>query len=153
MSRSGDRQSIRVGAAQFDAVAGDIAANIAAHERLIDDAGTRGVDVLVFPELSLTGYASTLLDETPARCVIDPAGPDLAPIEDACRANRIVAVVGACRRGWAGARRHRRRSAGPGLRNLRQAAPRRPRKGLVRPGRYGMPDRGRWLAAGAGHLL
>ncbi len=39
MSRSGDRKSIRVGAAQFDAVAGDIAANIAAHERLIDDAG------------------------------------------------------------------------------------------------------------------
>ncbi len=35
MSRSGDRKSIRVGAAQFDAVAGDIAA----HERLIDDAG------------------------------------------------------------------------------------------------------------------
>ncbi len=35
MSRSGDRKSIRVGAAQSDAVAGDIAA----HERLIDDAG------------------------------------------------------------------------------------------------------------------
>ncbi len=102
MSRSGDRKSIRVGAAQFDAVAGDIAANIAAHERLIDDAGSRGVDVLVFPELSLTGYASTLLDETPARCVIDPAGPALALIEDACRANRIVAVVGAVLRSVAG---------------------------------------------------
>ncbi len=102
MSRSGGRKSIRVGAAQFDAVAGDIAANIAAHERLIDDAGGRGVDVLVFCELSLTGYASTLLDETPARCVIDPAGPDLRPIEDACRANRIVAVVGAGLRGVAG---------------------------------------------------
>ena len=95
MSQSGDRKSIRIGAAQFDAVAGDIAANIAAHERFIDDAGGRGVAVLVFPELSLTGYASTLLDETPARCVIDPAGPDLRPIGDACRANRIVAVVGA----------------------------------------------------------
>ena len=95
MSRSGDRKSIRVGAAQFDAVAGDIAANIAAHERLIDDAGSRGVEVLVFPELSLTGYASPLDDAGSARHVIDPGGPDLGPIEDACRRNRVVAVVGA----------------------------------------------------------
>ena len=95
MSRSDDRKSIRVGAAQFDAVAGDIAANIAAHERLIDDAGSRAVDVLVFPELSLTGYASPLADDGSARHVIDPGGPDLGPIEDACRSNRVVAVVGA----------------------------------------------------------
>ncbi len=94
MSRSGGRKSIRVGAAQFDAVAGDIAANVAAHERLIDDAGGRGVDVLVFPELSLTGYASPIADDGSARYVIDPGGPDLGPIEDACRANRVVAVVG-----------------------------------------------------------
>ena len=95
MSRAGGRRSIRVGAAQFDAVAGDIAANITAHERLIDDAGGRGVDVLVFPELSVTGYASPLADDGSARYVIDPGGPHLGPIEDACRRNRVVAIVGA----------------------------------------------------------
>ena len=95
MSRAGGRRSIRVGAAQFDAVAGDIAANITAHERLIDDAGGRGVDVLVFPELSVTGYASPLADDGSAHYVIDPGGAHLGPIEDACRRNRVVAIVGA----------------------------------------------------------
>ena len=95
MSRSGDRKSIRVAAAQFDANAGDIAGNIAAHGRLIDEAGGRGVDVLIFPELSVTGYASPLHDDGSVRWVIDPDGSDFGPIKDACRRNRLVAVVGA----------------------------------------------------------
>lgn len=38
--------AFKIGVAQFDAVAGDVAANAAAHVRLIDEAGGRGVNVL-----------------------------------------------------------------------------------------------------------
>jgi predicted amidohydrolase len=94
MALKNEGEALRVGAAQFDAVAGDIAANVAVHERLIDEAGGLGVEVLVFPELSLPGYASSVLDQVPERCVVDPEGPDLKPVRDACLRNRVVAVVG-----------------------------------------------------------
>ncbi len=87
-------KTLRVGAAQFDAVAGDITANAAAHERLIDEAGGLGVEVLIFPELSLPGYATNVLNQAPERCVVDPDGLELNPVREACRRNRIVAVVG-----------------------------------------------------------
>ncbi len=92
-ARKYEGKGARVGAAQFVAVAGNITANAAAHERLIDGAGGLGVEVLVFPELSLTGYASSGLDEAPERCVLDPGGPHLNPVGDACRRNRIVAAL------------------------------------------------------------
>jgi predicted amidohydrolase len=94
MTQSFERKAIRVGAAQFDAVGGNIAANAAAHERLIAEAGGLGVDVLVFPELSLTGYASNILNEAPESCVVDPGGPALKPVRDACHRNGVVAVAG-----------------------------------------------------------
>ncbi len=94
MALKDEGKVLRIGAAQFDAVVGDIAANAAAHERLIDEAGGLGVEVLVFPELSLTGYATNTLNEAPERCVVDPDGPDLKPVRDACLRNGIVAVVG-----------------------------------------------------------
>jgi len=98
MALKSEGKALRVGAAQFDAVAGNITANAATHETLIDEAGGLGVEVLVFPELSLPGYASSVLNQTPERCVVDPDGPDLNPLRDACRRNRIVAVVGGCLR-------------------------------------------------------
>ncbi len=98
MALKNQGKALRVGAAQFDAVAGNITANAAAHERLIDEAGGLGVEVLVFPELSLTGYATNTLNEAPERCVVDPGGPDLKPVRDACLRNGMVAVVGGCLR-------------------------------------------------------
>ncbi len=80
--------------AQFDAVAGDFEANKAEHERLIDEAGGRSVDVLVFPELSLSGYARNTLNERPGDCVIEPEGPGLHSIRAACRRNGLVAALG-----------------------------------------------------------
>ena len=47
-------------AAQCSAVAGDIAANAGRHLDFIDAAHRQGVNILVFPELSLTGYEPTL---------------------------------------------------------------------------------------------
>ena len=94
MGLKSEGKTLRIGAAQFNAIAGNITANVAAHERLIDEAGGHGVEVLVFPELSLPGYASSILDGAPERCVVDPGGPELEPLREACRRNRIVAVAG-----------------------------------------------------------
>jgi len=96
MTSADQRRKLRVGAAQFDAVAGDVSGNTAAHVRLIDQAGGQGVDALIFSELSLPGYAATLLTKSPERCITDPAGPGLDPIKDACRHNNLIAVVGGC---------------------------------------------------------
>ena len=47
---------VRIAAAQTASVRGDIAANVAGHARFVRAAGDLGVQLAVFPELSLTGY-------------------------------------------------------------------------------------------------
>jgi predicted amidohydrolase len=51
------------GAAQPLAVGGDIDANVLEHSRLARAAAREGASVLVFPELSLTGYEPELGEE------------------------------------------------------------------------------------------
>jgi len=51
-------QNFTVAVAQIASVLGDVAANRRKHLDVIDAARTAGVDVLVFPELSLTGHAA-----------------------------------------------------------------------------------------------
>ena len=50
--------TLRVAAAQIESIPNDIAANLRKHHDMIDAARAAGVDVLVFPELSLTGHGS-----------------------------------------------------------------------------------------------
>ncbi|WP_280563963.1 nitrilase-related carbon-nitrogen hydrolase [Chromohalobacter sp. 48-RD10] len=47
---------LRVGAAQINASLGDVDANLERHRERIAEAHQRGIELLVFPELSLTGY-------------------------------------------------------------------------------------------------
>jgi predicted amidohydrolase len=47
---------LTVAAAQIACAPGDIAANLARHLAVIGEARGRGVELLVFPELSLTDY-------------------------------------------------------------------------------------------------
>jgi predicted amidohydrolase len=85
---------VNVAAAQLQAVPGDVAANVVAHRRLIGEAAATGARVVVFPELSLTGYEPELLREDPALWLTaDDARLD--PIRDACATQGIHAVVGA----------------------------------------------------------
>jgi len=51
-----DARDLDVAAAQIESVPGDLDANLRKHLDTIDAARTAGVDVLVFPELSLTGH-------------------------------------------------------------------------------------------------
>ena len=50
--------SLAVAVAQIVTVLGDVAANWRKHLEIIDAARTAGIDVLVFPEMSLTGHAA-----------------------------------------------------------------------------------------------
>ncbi len=54
---------MKIGVAQIGPVAGDISINVDRHRKLIDLAVSDGADLLVFPELSLTGYEPALADK------------------------------------------------------------------------------------------
>ncbi len=83
---------LRLTVAQPHSVLGDVAANVGHHVELIDGvaptAESVGSDVVMFPELSLTGYSLSV----PPLSVGDPA---LDPIVAACRTARCLALVGA----------------------------------------------------------
>ncbi|WP_323156313.1 carbon-nitrogen hydrolase family protein, partial [Pseudomonas oryzihabitans] len=78
-------------AAQSVSVPGDLAANLRTHLDFIAAAAETGVTLLLFPELSLTGYEPTLA----AALALEPADIRLLPLREACRAAGLTAVVGA----------------------------------------------------------
>jgi predicted amidohydrolase len=82
---------LRIGAAQSPAVPGDMARNVATHLAFVRAAVHHGVQALVFPELSLTGYELPLL----ASHVLQADDPLLAPLRQAARDHGIDIVVGA----------------------------------------------------------
>ena len=48
--------NVTIGLAQINPRLGDVEANLALHLQQIKEAADRGVELLIFPELSLTGY-------------------------------------------------------------------------------------------------
>lgn len=79
------REPLTVAVAQPGVVSHDVAANATAHAEAIRVANAR---VVIFPEMSLTGYEL----DAPAVATDDPR---LAPIIEACHATGSVALVGA----------------------------------------------------------
>jgi len=68
--------------AQINTKLGDVQANLEKHISLVKDARSQGAELLVFPELSLTGYA--LQDLVPAvACRPTPDDPIFKPLLDA----------------------------------------------------------------------
>ena len=86
------REPITIAVAQPPCVSYDVAANAAAHAAAVRSAGAR---VVLFPELSLTGYEL----DAPALAVDDP---HLTPIVEACAATGSLALAGAPVDGAAG---------------------------------------------------
>jgi predicted amidohydrolase len=87
-------EPLPVAAAQPQCVSYDVAANAAAHAATVRSAGAR---LVVFPELSLTGYE---LDAPP----LAPDDPQLAPIVEACAETGALALMGAPVNGDGGSR-------------------------------------------------
>ncbi|MFI8321238.1 carbon-nitrogen hydrolase family protein [Streptomyces sp. NPDC085529] len=79
-------------AAQFAPLAGDIEANVRTIAGLVREAGAAGARVVVFAELSLTGYDTALIREDPA-LVLTEDDPRLEPVREACRTAGAAAVV------------------------------------------------------------
>ncbi|KRP69615.1 carbon-nitrogen hydrolase [Pseudomonas paralactis] len=82
--------ALTLAAAQTLSIAGDVAANISRHLVFMQAAAEQGVQLLVFPELSLTGYEPTLA----ADLAIAPDAPLLAPLREMARELQLTAVVG-----------------------------------------------------------
>lgn len=81
----------QIAAAQVVSVRGDIEGNIATHAAAMAAAAEQGVSVLVFPELSLTGYEPDLA----AELAITAADRRLEPLLALARQHHIETVVGA----------------------------------------------------------
>ena len=83
--------SPNLAAAQSISIPGDLTANLRSHLDVVTAAAEAGVTLLLFPELSLTGYEPTLA----AALALEPADIRLLPLREACRAAGLTAVVGA----------------------------------------------------------
>lgn len=68
---------MKICAVQAHSLSGDIEHNSERHCRLVESAAGRGADVIVFPELSLTGYEPTMA----AGLTLDRRDPRLAPLQ------------------------------------------------------------------------
>ncbi|MGO4147004.1 carbon-nitrogen hydrolase family protein [Paenarthrobacter sp. YAF11_1] len=115
---SGDLTQLRAAVVQYEALlpgagagagAGGAAveANVAAHVVLVEQACKRGARLVLFPELSLTGYELTAFEVPGEAGSPSQAGqqsawltdgdPRLRPLQDVCARTGAVVVVGA---GW-----------------------------------------------------
>ena len=83
--------TLRVAAAQSCSQPGDIAANLQTHLRFIAAARQARAELLLFPELSLSGYEPTLV----RHYLLEPSDEQLAPIKDLAREAGMTIVVGA----------------------------------------------------------
>lgn len=83
--------NFKVGLAQINPKLGDVPANLALHLKTIEQAADQGVELLIFPELSLTGYR---LHDLAFEVALKPdwKNPIFAPLLEASR--NIDLVVG-----------------------------------------------------------
>jgi predicted amidohydrolase len=82
---------MRIAAAQTPSLAGDLAANLQTHLRFIAAARAQGVQLLVFPELSLCGYELPLL----RACAMTADDTRLAPLRATATDAGMTILVGA----------------------------------------------------------
>jgi predicted amidohydrolase len=85
------RRARSLAVAQTVPVRGDVGANLARHLQLVDAAARERAGVLVFPELSLTGYELVLA----AELAFSQDDPRLAPLRAAAMGHAMTLLVGA----------------------------------------------------------
>jgi predicted amidohydrolase len=85
---------VRVALAQIDCVLGDTEENLRKVKAVVAEAQSRGADLTVFPELSLSGYALEELDDDVA---IEAQSETITSLAEA--AGEMAVVVGFCEEG------------------------------------------------------
>ena len=88
---SGDGQARAFAAAQVVARPGRMGESIEAHRRLAERAADEGASLVIFPELSLTGYRDSLV----VGDAIDPRDAVLEPLAELAQRRAITIVAGA----------------------------------------------------------
>jgi predicted amidohydrolase len=88
--------TLPVSVIQYQPLDGGIPANADEHVRLIEDADDHGARLVVFPELSLTGYRLDLLGHFDSW--LGPDDARLGELRELCRRTGITAVLGAALR-------------------------------------------------------
>ena len=83
--------SLVLAAAQVVARPGRLAASLEAHLALASAAAEAGASLVIFPELSLTGYSTSLT----LRDALEPDAPAYDPLSELARRHQIVIVAGA----------------------------------------------------------
>ncbi|SHG84739.1 Predicted amidohydrolase [Ferrimonas marina] len=91
---------IKVALAQIPVVRGDMSVNLSHHLTKIEHASAIGADVVVFPELSLTGYELDLLGEL----TVTESSSVVKSLSKASIDNDIIAIAG-CTRNVIGAQK------------------------------------------------
>ena len=84
-------EKISIAIAQSASIKGDIDANVAHHKRFAELAAHKGSQVIIFPELSLTGYEPELAKDL----VISINDQRLIPLRTLAHESCITIVVGA----------------------------------------------------------
>jgi predicted amidohydrolase len=84
-----------VAAGQADCTALDIPANVAVAGDLVRRAADQGADLLVLPELFLTGYELSAIVDDPETYTLDCGDRRLDSLASACAETRTAVVVGA----------------------------------------------------------
>lgn len=84
-------RALTVAAAQAVSIRGAVAVNIDHHCRLVERAAEEGAEVVVFPELSLTGYELDIASSL----AFSPEDERLNPLVDLAEASGVTAIVGA----------------------------------------------------------
>jgi predicted amidohydrolase len=82
---------LTVAAAQSISIAGDVKSNISRHLRFMEIAADHGVQLLVFPELSLTGYERGLARQLAIRT----NDALLRPLQEQAQRTGMIAIIGA----------------------------------------------------------
>lgn len=82
---------MKIAAAQITAVVGDIEGNLKRHLDLIDIAVANQVDLIVFPEMSITGYCR----KEGKGLVIEPSNPIITRLQTISHHNDLRIIVGA----------------------------------------------------------
>lgn len=85
-----DMQGFTIAAAQSSSVKGDIAQNVRLHAEFVVRAVEHQANVVVFPELSLTGYEPTLA----AELAMDSRDGHLAPLQELSDGRSVTIVAG-----------------------------------------------------------
>ncbi|WP_432066455.1 carbon-nitrogen hydrolase family protein [Streptomyces sp. C10-9-1] len=88
---------MRIAAAQFPSVPGDIAANVRSMAGLVREAAARGARFVAFCELAAHGYALEPIAADPGSWLTED-DPRLEPVREACRETGTAALVGCAAR-------------------------------------------------------